>query len=160
MTLRELESQMRQEIAAACEPIEKAIREKWEPVLQEARLREELAAAKRAEKLMQDALDQALWPVGTKLVEWSNRIPYSQQVGSWKPTGREGFYDIFDERKMEQVRPMVSHAEPFVRLAKKNGTPSKLSSDKWGVQWGNWFPEGTHPDTYEHPAKKKGALIL
>ena len=160
MRIWEIEQKIREEIDAACDPIKAAIRAKWEPVLKEARERESGAAARQAEKQIQGALAEALWPVGTKLVEWTEFETYgwgTPRKIPWKPTGREGFYDIFDQRKMEKVRPRVSHAEPFIRLAKKNGTPSKLSSDRFRTQFGNWFPEKTHPDTYEHPAKKKGA---
>lgn len=159
MSVWKLEQQMKEEIAEAIKPIEDAIRAKWEPKLREA---QEAAKRRLLDKQAgeyQAALKAALWPVGTKLVEWSNREKraWSCVDVQWRKTGRTGFYDIFDERRHPRVKPMVWHAVPFVRLAKRDGTPGLISSDKWGVTWTNWLPEGEEPHTYKHPAKQEGS---
>jgi hypothetical protein len=153
MSLWKLEQVMREEIAEACKPIVAAIEAKYAPLIAEAKVAEEMRRKIEDDKILREALRDALWPVGTKLVEWTNR----HNAHLWSRTGRVGFYEIFDERTSPPVTPREWHGNTFVRLAKKDGTPGRKSSSRWRVNWLEWLPEGEHPDTYKHPAKEREA---
>lgn len=152
----DLKSKVETEVMTAITPIRAAIWEKYIPALAEAKRLDDEDLARYKDRVMQESLRDALWPVGTKLVEWSNAHPtnrYSSQNAPWYRTGRRGFYEIFDERKSAKVVSFLSHGWDFVRLAKKGGTPGAKIAQY--VNWQTWLPQGEHPDAYEHPFKPR-----
>lgn len=150
----ELKNEMQAEIAEAVRPITEQIEAKWKPILDDALLAETKREQRYRGQMYKSAVEAALWPIGTKLEEWTNTEGhFVQRSIPWKPTGRTGFYEIYHEKKSADVARSMRHGEPFVRLAKKDGSPGSRA-ETW-VHWQSWIPEGLHPDTYEHPANKE-----
>ncbi len=150
----ELKNEMQAEIAEAVRPITEQIEAKWKPALEAARRLEANREFRYKDEVYKAAVEAALWPIGTKLEEWTNTEGrFAQRSIPWKPTGRTGFYEIYHEKKSVNVARSMSQGKPFVRLAKKDGSPGSRA-ETW-VHWQSWIPEGLHPDTYEHPANKE-----
>lgn len=153
----ELKNEMEAEISEAIRPIKEQIEAKWAPVLDEARRMKARRELRYKDEMYKAAVAAALWPIGTKLEEWTNTEGrFAHRSIPWKPTGRTGFYEIYHEKKSANVARSMSHGKPFVRLANKDGSPG-LRADTW-VHWQSWLPEGLHPDNYEHPANRKGDI--
>lgn len=149
----ELKNEMQGEIEAAIAPIRDAIAAKWAPVLQAARDAEARQMQMYEDNEYAEAVENALWILGTKLVEWTDTAGcYGYRKIPWEKTGRIGFYEIYHRENSAPIRGSQSHGKPFVRLAKKDGKPSVLAV-RW-AHWLSWLPDGEHPDTYEHPATK------
>lgn len=156
--MNELENEMHAEIAEAVKPIEEAIRAKWEPVLEEARIRVADHRKNCIDSRYAEGLADALWRSGTKLVEWTNKRKNhyaSYTTIPWERTGRGGVYEIYHKVNSEKTVPEPLQGDEIVRLSRKDGSPGART-----VSWlrpEKWFPEDVHPDTYEHPWKKREA---
>lgn len=147
----EIKKQIKDEIEVACKPIREAIWAKYADQLAEAARQDKAAETELLDLLVANGISKAKWPIGTKLVEWENRIYQHGRchIFPWRKTGREGFYEIYDERTSAKVvsAPRIGHL--FVRLALKNGKPGSRAESVYN--WELWLPEGEHPDTYKHP---------
>jgi hypothetical protein len=158
----ELKQQVEAEIEAACKPIREAIWKKHCAALAQAKEEDRVAEEAWRDRATKSALKKALWPPGTKLVEWTNqRTTWKYgpvQKIPWEQTGQVGFFEIYDERTSGKVIPMKSHGIQFVRLARKDGSPGSKSAS-W-FRWECWLPEGEHPDTYAHPANVREEIAL
>lgn len=148
MKVWQIEAQIHEEIRRACQPIEEAIRDKYRPMLEEASRQEAEDWEREKNSWMQEALELALWPIGTRLVEWSRGLRHGPE--QWKQTGRIGLYEIYDENKSASIVPDRPHATPIIRLLRTDGTTGHRIVN-W-VDWTNWLPEGQHPENYKHPA--------
>lgn len=157
----DLKQKIEAEIEEACKPIKSSIWKRYGGELLEAQRRDREHEERWKNDVIKSAKKKALWPIGTKLVEWSNRDPmsrWSHKRIPWYKTGRVGFYEIYDDR-CDKVTPSLGHGSLFVRLALKNGEPGRKSAERFGTVWKCWLPEGEHPDTYEHPANKENEGI-
>lgn len=155
----DLKLEMQAEIAEAIKPIEEAIRARYDPLLKEAYAIEKQREDSYLDVRYASAVAEALWPIGTKLVEWENRVRskyYQDREIPWRRTGRIGFYEIYDARKSASLVAPPSHASEMIRLARKDGTAGSKRATEWHLM-ARWFPEGVHPNTYEHPLAKREA---
>lgn len=149
MKVWEIEKKIADEIKAACQPIEAAIRDKYRPMLEEASQKEAEYLELTKKTLMQEALKAALWPSQTRLIEWNRGLRHGPE--QWRQTGRIGLYEIYDEKSSAPTVPDRPHATAIIRLLRKDGTPGTRILN-W-VDWTSWLPEGEHPDTYKHPSR-------
>lgn len=88
-----------------------------------------------------------VYPIGTKLIEWTTGHSYSREV-RWRQTGRKGLYlpvttDMQFSAVLRHSRPDVG--EFVIQLTKTDGTQGLqiVQLGRWDV---NFYPEGVSPN--------------
>lgn len=95
-----------------------------------------------------DAAKDAPYPIGTKMVEWTEPYRSFYNEVPKKPTGRTGVIELVTRETQHPANLRYGKASVgsyVIRLLKKDGTPSLSYVELGAWRTGTWLPEGKEP---------------